>query len=145
MSAPRLDVGVDIGGTEVLGALVDETETMVVNHAVELGRQRHGRVTAVGEGQSWHSAVDAAAERHHGVEVERLTLTKALPMLMEKLRDASFHFIVFIDDLSFDGNDASYKSLKAVLEGVSEGWPDTVILYATSNRPNPRATDMIEY
>jgi predicted AAA+ superfamily ATPase len=41
---------------------------------------------------------------------------------------------VFCDDLSFDGNDASYKSLKAVLEGGIEGRPDNVILYATSNR-----------
>ncbi|WP_204314326.1 DUF815 domain-containing protein, partial [Klebsiella aerogenes] len=42
--------------------------------------------------------------------------------------------IVFCDDLSFDGNDASYKSLKAVLEGGIEGRPENVILYATSNR-----------
>ncbi|KAH2823822.1 hypothetical protein KXV85_001430, partial [Aspergillus fumigatus] len=69
---------------------------------------------------------------------------ETLPMLMEKLRDASFRFIVFIDDLSFDGNDASYKSLKAVLEGGIEGRPENVILYATSNRRHLLARDMIE-
>jgi predicted AAA+ superfamily ATPase len=51
---------------------------------------------------------------------------------------------VFCDDLSFDGNDASYKSLKAVLEGGIEGRPDNVILYATSNRRHLLARDMIE-
>ncbi len=51
---------------------------------------------------------------------------------------------MFCDDLSFDGNDASYKSLKAVLEGGIEGRPDNVILYATSNRRHLLARDMIE-
>ena len=53
-------------------------------------------------------------------------------------------FIVFCDDLSFDGNDVSYKSLKAVLEGGIEGRPDNVILYATSNRRHLLPRDMME-
>ncbi len=63
---------------------------------------------------------------------------------MTQLRASDLHFIVFCDDLSFDGNDASYKSLKAVLEGGIEGRPDNVILYATSNRRHLLARDMIE-
>ena len=51
---------------------------------------------------------------------------------------------MFCDDLSFDGDDASYKSLKAVLEGGIEGRPDNVILYATSNRRHLMPRDMIE-
>ena len=63
---------------------------------------------------------------------------------MDLLRSSDFRFIVFCDDLSFDGNDASYKSLKAVLEGGIEGRPDNVILYATSNRRHLLAREMIE-
>ena len=63
---------------------------------------------------------------------------------MELLRNSPFRFIVFCDDLSFDGHDASYKSLKAVLEGGIEGRPDNVILYATSNRRHLLAREMIE-
>ena len=63
---------------------------------------------------------------------------------MELLRASPFRFIVFCDDLSFDGNDASYKSLKAVLEGGIEGRPENVILYATSNRRHLLAREMIE-
>src|SRR5690606_20981074 len=48
------------------------------------------------------------------------------------------------DDLSFDGDDASYKSLKAVLEGGLEGRPDNVLFYATSNRRHLMPRDMIE-
>jgi predicted AAA+ superfamily ATPase len=69
---------------------------------------------------------------------------KGLPALMDLLRRSDFRFIVFCDDLSFDGDDASYKSLKAVLEGGIEGRPDNVILYATSNRRHLLAREMIE-
>ena len=52
--------------------------------------------------------------------------------------------MVFCDDLSFDGQDAAYKSLKAVLEGGIEGRPDNVVFYATSNRRHLMPRDMIE-
>ena len=51
---------------------------------------------------------------------------------------------MFCDDLSFDGQDAAYKSLKAVLEGGIEGRPDNVVFYATSNRRHLMPRDMIE-
>ena len=51
---------------------------------------------------------------------------------------------MFCDDLSFDGQDAAYKSLKAVLEGGIEGRPDNVLFYATSNRRHLMPRDMIE-
>jgi predicted AAA+ superfamily ATPase len=63
---------------------------------------------------------------------------------MTLLRGSSYRFIVFCDDLSFEGDDTSYKSLKAVLEGGIEGRPDNVILYATSNRRHLMARDMME-
>src|SRR5438477_11032721 len=63
---------------------------------------------------------------------------------MSLLRISDFYFIVFCDDLSFVGNDASYKSLKAVLEGGIEGRPANVVLYATSNRRHLMPRDMIE-
>src|SRR6202042_3864141 len=53
-------------------------------------------------------------------------------------------FLVFCDDLSFDGADASYKSLKAVLEGGIEGRPAYVLFYATSNRRHLISRDMME-
>src|SRR5262245_39579731 len=77
------------------------------------------------------------------IEIHREDI-ESLPALMTLLRGASERVIVFCDDLSFDGNDASYKSLKAVLEGGIEGRPDNVILYATSNRRHLLPRDMIE-
>ena len=60
------------------------------------------------------------------------------------MRQDCGRFIVFCDDLSFDRDDTSYKSLKAVLEGGIEGRPDNVIFYATSNRRHLMPRDMIE-
>ncbi len=77
------------------------------------------------------------------VEIHREDIP-SLPRLLGVLRAAARRFILFCDDLSFDGQDASYKSLKAVLEGGVEGRPDNVVLYATSNRRHLMARDMIE-
>jgi predicted AAA+ superfamily ATPase len=63
---------------------------------------------------------------------------------MGLLRDDSHRFLVFCDDLSFDAGDASYKSLKAALEGGVEGRPDNVLFYATSNRRHLLPRDMVE-
>ena len=60
------------------------------------------------------------------------------------LRQADCRFIVFCDDLSFDKDDTSYKSLKAVLEGGIEGRPENVVFYATSNRRHLMPRDMME-
>ena len=51
---------------------------------------------------------------------------------------------MFCDDLSFDKDDTSYKSLKAVLEGGIEGRPENVLFYATSNRRHLMPRDMME-
>ncbi len=51
---------------------------------------------------------------------------------------------MFCDDLSFDKDDTSYKSLKAVLEGGIEGRPDNVLFYATSNRRHLMPREMVE-
>ncbi|MEX2318575.1 MAG: ATP-binding protein, partial [Bauldia sp.] len=77
------------------------------------------------------------------IEIHREEI-ETLPEVMALLRDAPHRFIVFCDDLSFDGNDASYKSLKAALEGGIEGRPDNVLFYATSNRRHLIPRDMAE-
>ncbi|BBE71057.1 ATP-binding protein [Oharaeibacter diazotrophicus] len=77
------------------------------------------------------------------VEIHREDI-ETLPELMALVRPAPFRFVVFCDDLSFDHDDTSYKSLKAVLEGGLEGRPDNVVFYATSNRRHLLPRDMME-
>ncbi|QSX08322.1 ATP-binding protein [Alkalibacter rhizosphaerae] len=42
--------------------------------------------------------------------------------------------MVFIDDLSFEPSETSYKELKAVLEGSFESKPENIMMVVTSNR-----------
>ena len=77
------------------------------------------------------------------VEIHREDV-ESLPRLLELLRATPRRFVLFCDDLSFDRDDTSYKSLKAVLEGGIEGRPDNVVFYATSNRRHLMPRDMIE-
>jgi predicted AAA+ superfamily ATPase len=77
------------------------------------------------------------------VEIHREDIS-SLPACLAFMRAARHRFIVFCDDLSFDADDTSYKSLKAVLEGGIEGRPDNVIFYATSNRRHLMPRDMME-
>jgi predicted AAA+ superfamily ATPase len=78
------------------------------------------------------------------VEIHREDIA-TLPLLMALLRrEAAFRFLVFCDDLSFDAQDTSYKSLKAALDGGLEGRPENVLFYATSNRRHLLPRDMIE-
>jgi predicted AAA+ superfamily ATPase len=77
------------------------------------------------------------------IEIHREDIS-SLPQCLSLLRSSRHRFIVFCDDLSFDRDDTSYKSLKAVLEGGIEGRPENVIFYATSNRRHLMPRDMVE-
>ncbi len=77
------------------------------------------------------------------VEIHREDI-HSLPRCLGVLRKSAHRFIVFCDDLSFDKDDTSYKSLKAVLEGGIEGRPENVIFYATSNRRHLMPREMVE-
>jgi predicted AAA+ superfamily ATPase len=91
-----------------------------------------------------HATINAEKPRSLAlVEIHREDIP-SLPRLLSHVRGKKRRIVVFCDDLSFDGQDAAYKSLKAVLDGGIEGRPDNVVFYATSNRRHLMARDMIE-
>lgn len=111
------------------------------NNALLWGARGTGKSSLV---KAVHAAVAAEIEPAIGlVEIHREDIP-SLPELLTRLRSQDRRFILFCDDLSFDTGDASYKSLKAVLEGGIEGRPANVIFYATSNRRHLMPRDMIE-
>jgi uncharacterized protein len=77
------------------------------------------------------------------IEIHREDI-HSLPALMKLLRGQSRACLIFCDDLSFDKDDTSYKSLKAVLDGGLEGRPENALFYATSNRRHLMPRDMME-
>jgi len=77
------------------------------------------------------------------IEIAREDI-EALPKLMRLIAKEEDRFIVFCDDLSFDKDETSYKSLKTILDGGLEGRPDNVLFYATSNRRHLMPREMVE-
>jgi predicted AAA+ superfamily ATPase len=141
----RVDLGLLKGIDRMRDILMENTvrfaKGLPANNALLWGARGMGKSSLV---KAAHASVNAeVGGQLKLIEIHREDI-ESLPGLMELLRSSEFRFIVFCDDLSFDGNDASYKSLKAVLEGGIEGRPDNVILYATSNRRHLLARDMIE-
>jgi predicted AAA+ superfamily ATPase len=124
--------------------LVENTERFAkglpANNALLWGARGMGKSSLV---KAVHASINAQTMNLKLIEIHREDI-ETLPLLMNLLRSAKDRFIVFCDDLSFDGDDTSYKSLKAVLEGGIEGRPDNVILYATSNRRHLLAREMVE-
>jgi predicted AAA+ superfamily ATPase len=143
----RVDIGLLKGIDRMRDILIENTERFAnglpANNALLWGARGMGKSSLV---KAAHASINAnrkPADRLKLVEIHREDI-ESLPALMDIVRSSPFHVIVFCDDLSFDGNDASYKSLKAVLEGGIEGRPENVILYATSNRRHLLAREMIE-
>jgi uncharacterized protein len=142
----RVEMSLLQGIDRVRDLLVENTERFArglpANNALLWGARGMGKSSLV-------KAVHAAVNANHGggrlklAEIHREDI-ESLPQLMTLLRDTPYRFILFCDDLSFEAEDTSYKSLKAVLEGGIEGRPDNVVFYATSNRRHLMARDMME-
>lgn len=111
------------------------------NNALLWGARGTGKSSLV---KAVHAAVNAVTPGALAlVEIHREDIA-GLPRLLEQLRASPRRCLLFCDDLSFDADDTSYKSLKGVLEGGIEGRPANVVFYATSNRRHLMPRDMIE-
>ena len=60
----------------------------------------------------------------------------SLPKLFDELSASGRRFILFVDDIAFDGDDNGPRLLRSLLEGGVEARPNNVRLYVTSNRRN---------
>ena len=144
----RVEIGLLRGIDRVRDTLHDNTQRFArglpANNALLWGARGMGKSSLV---KAVHTEINR--EPADGtrplklIEIHREDI-ETLPDLMARLRPDPHRFIVFCDDLSFDADDTSYKSLKAVLEGGIEGRPDNVIFYATSNRRHLLPRDMME-
>jgi predicted AAA+ superfamily ATPase len=141
----RVDIGLLRGVERQRDILLDNTRRFAAglpaNNALLWGARGMGKSSLV---KSVHAAVNAERPRALAlVEIHREDIP-TLPALLGHLRGADRRWVLFCDDLSFEHEDAAYKSLKAVLEGGVEGRPDNVVFYATSNRRHLMKRDMIE-
>lgn len=144
----RIEINLLKGIDRQIDILLENTERFTkglpANNALLWGARGTGKSSLV-------KAAHAEANRKVRKKSDRLALIEihredipSLPQLLSVLRHSDRPCLVFCDDLSFDGQDASYKSLKALLEGGIEGRPKNVVFYATSNRRHLLPRDMME-
>ena len=138
-------LGLLVGIDRVRDILLTNTERFAAgrpaNNALLWGARGMGKSSLI---KAIHTRINE--NRPHTlalIEIHREDIN-SLPRLLQRLAASERRCLLFCDDLSFDGGDTAYKSLKAVLEGGIEGRPDNVLLYATSNRRHLMPREMIE-
>ncbi|MGE0241238.1 MAG: ATP-binding protein [Parvibaculaceae bacterium] len=142
----RVEMSLLRGIDRTRDTLIDNTRRFAsglpANNALLWGARGMGKSSLV---KAAHHLIDEeAGGTLKLVEIHREDI-ESLPHLMTLIRaQRALRFIVFCDDLSFDAQDTSYKSLKAALEGGIEGRPQNMIFYATSNRRHLLPRDMME-
>ena len=141
----RVELGLLKGIDRQADTLLENTRRFATglpaNNALLWGARGMGKSSLV---KAVHAAVNA--ETNGGlalVEIHREEIA-SLPGLLSLLREQKRRTLILVDDLSFDGEDTTYKSLKAVLDGGIEGRPSNVLFYATSNRRHLISRDMME-
>ncbi len=142
----RVDISLLKGVDRVRDILIDNTERFAngfpANNVLLWGARGMGKSSLVKAGHA-HILQTKPEAKLKLIEIHREDID-SLPALLYILRNADARFILFCDDLSFDHDDTSYKSLKAALDGGVEGRPENVLFYATSNRRHLLPRDMME-
>jgi hypothetical protein len=141
----RVELGLLCGIDRVRDILVANTQRFAAglpaNNVLLWGARGTGKSALV---KAAHAAINQAWPHALAlIEIHREDIP-SLPRLLTLVRASPRRCLLFCDDLSFEKQDTSYKSLKAVLEGGIEGRPANVVLYATSNRRHLMPRDMIE-
>jgi hypothetical protein len=141
----RVEIDLLRGIDRVRNILVENTERFAAglpaNNVLLWGARGTGKSALV---KAAHAAINNARPGALAlIEIHREDIP-SLPRLLSLVRGSKRRCVLFCDDLSFEKQDTSYKSLKAVLEGGIEGRPANVVLYATSNRRHLMPRDMIE-
>ena len=136
----RINLNLLKGIDHVRDLLVNNTKQFddgfPANNALLWGARGMGKSSLV-------KAIHATTKNITLIEIHRGDIP-SLPRLLSVIRKTKRQCILFCDDLSFDHDDGTYKSLKSVLEGGIEGRPKNLIVYATSNRRHLMPRDMIE-
>lgn len=141
----HVNIDLLLGIDHVRDILADNTQQFAngfpANNALLWGARGMGKSSLV---KALHAKIRTMDNKSLAlIEIHREDIP-SLPRLLDIIRQSKRRVILFCDDLSFDHDDSSYKSLKAVLDGGIEGRPENVIFYATSNRRHLMPRDMIE-
>ena len=143
----RIDIDLIKGVDQARDALIENTRQFAnglpANNVLLWGARGMGKSSLVKSVQAKINEENTDKLPLKLIEIHREDIG-TLPVLLTELRKTPYRSIIFCDDLSFDQDDTSYKSLKAALDGGVEGRPENVVFYATSNRRHLMPREMID-
>lgn len=128
----KIDMDDFIGYERQRGEVVKNTKSFIdgksCNNCLLYGDMGTGKSSTVKAIANWF--------RKDGLRIVEIPKERLVdfPLLVDKIAALPMKFIIFIDDLSFQKQDQSYTTLKAVLEGGIAARPKNALIYATSNR-----------
>ena len=117
--------GIDEQRDSLLSNTIGFVQGFPANNALLWGARGTGKSSLV---KSVHGSVIDQGFDLGLVEIHREDIAD-LPFLMSFLAQIDRYFIIFSDDLAFEGGESTYKSLKAALEGGIEGRPANIVFY----------------
>lgn len=112
--------------------LIANTESFI------LGKPANDVLLTGSSGTGKSSCVKACLNMFKNSGLRLIELNKSdiseLSTVFSCIKNDILKYIVFIDDLSFEPGDLSYKILKSALDGQAESRGGNILIYATSNR-----------
>ena len=116
-----------------------EREKVIANTRALLEGRPANNVLLYGDaGTGKSTSIQALVNEYAGQGLRLIELYKEqydlIPDILRQVKGRNYRFLLFLDDLSFEENETSYKYLKAVMEGGAEAPPENVRICATSNR-----------
>lgn len=133
-SALALDdlIGIDIQKQKIVQNTKQFLAGYPANHVLMTGTR--------GAGKS--SIIRALLNEFKDQGLRMIEVSRDDLQMLDKIRDAinelpedtSCRYIVYCDDLAFNGQDENYRTLKSVLDGALDSEQDNLLVYATSNR-----------
>ncbi len=141
----KIELDLLVGIDKQINILRENTERFAeglpANNALLWGARGTGKSSLV---KALHAEINKSSDDKLAlIEIHREDIP-TLPRLLQILAAQDRRCVLFCDDLSFEKEEATFKSLKAILEGGIEGRPKNIIFYATSNRRHLMPRDMIE-
>ena len=143
----RVDIELLLGVDRSRNTLLENTRRFAhgkpANNALLWGARGMGKSSLVKAVHATIMAEDKLDKPLLLIELAREDIS-TVGRLLSHLAALPANSMLFCDDLSFDYDDAAYKSLKTVLDGGLAGRPENVLFYATSNRRHLLPRDMME-
>lgn len=116
-----------------------QRQAVADNTLALLGGRPAANVLLFGDaGTGKSSTVKAVVNEYRGQGLRLVEIKKSqaerIPAVIETLSRNPLKFILFLDDLSFAGENDEFYALKAALEGSASAKAPNIAIYATSNR-----------